>query len=170
MALHVLMANFDREEDLLQAARSVRAKGFRIIDAYTPYAVHGLDEAMGLKRSRLPAACFLFGLTGIVLGLWFQFWANDYNWPLNVGGRPWNSLPAFVPVTFEMMVLFASLGLVLAWLVASRLYPGKVESPALPQVTDDRFALIVEQPDPSTDFSGIRQALEECRAVSIEER
>jgi hypothetical protein len=169
MSERVVVASFDSEEALLRAARLVRDRGFRIVDAYTPYAVHGLDSAMGLRRCRLPAVCFLCGLAGVVLGVWFQFWTNDFNWPVNVGGRPWNSLPAFVPVTFEMMVLFASLGLVLAWLLVSRLYPGKVESPTLPQVNDDRFALIVAQPEATPDYSIIRKALEEGHALGIEE-
>jgi hypothetical protein len=125
---------------------------------------------MGLKTSRLPVICFLCGLTGVVVGLWFQFWANDYSWPLNIGGRPWNSLPAFVPVTFEMMVLFSSLGVVFAWLLVSRLYPGKVESPLLPGVSDNRFALIVDQSNAPVGASNIRQTLEACHALSIEER
>jgi len=168
MAQQVLVAKFDREENILRAARTIREHGYRIIDAYTPYAVHELDQAMGLRRSLLPAACFFCGLAGIVLGLWFQFWSNDVNWPVNVGGKPWNSLPAFVPVTFEMMVLFGSLGLVLTWLLVSRLYPGKVETPDPGRITDDQFALVVALPNNSADSSNIRQAFEESQAVSIE--
>jgi hypothetical protein len=170
MAEHALVAIFDTEEKILRAARSVRSRGFSVVDAYTPYAVHELDMAMGLRRSWLPAICFLCGLAGVITGLWFQFWTNDLNWPINVGGRPWNSLPAFVPVTFEMMVLFGSLGLVLAWLLVSRLYPGKVEKPTLGRINDDQFALVVALPDTSDDSSSIREALEECQPLSIEQQ
>src|SRR6516162_8100586 len=142
-----VMGSFEREEDLLQAVRVVRERGWRIRDVYTPYAVHGLDEIIGLKRSWLPRACFAWGLSGVVLALWFQFWTSTRDWPLNVGGRPWNSLPGFVPVTFEAMVLFAGLGVVLTWLIACRLYPGKKATLLALRVSDDRFALAVEESD-----------------------
>jgi hypothetical protein len=165
-----VVASFGRAEDLLQAARAVRSSGWRVRDACTPYAVHGLAEALGLKRSRLPLACLVFGLCGVALALGFQYWAYGWDWPLNVGGRPWNALPAFVPVTFEMMVLFAGLGLVLTWLIVCRLYPGKTPVPLVPQASDDRFALVVEEAGGPADPAALRQLLGDCRAVSIEER
>ena len=119
------LATFEREEDLLKAADKARQGGFLIRDIYAPYPVHGTDRALGLRRSRLPAAAFVFGLLGLALAFSFQFWVSAIDWPINVGGRPWNSLPAFVPVAFEMMVLCGGLGLVLTWLVVCRLYPGK---------------------------------------------
>jgi hypothetical protein len=165
-----VVGSFEREEDFLQAARAVRECGWRIRDAYTPYAVHGLGEIMGLKKSWLPRACFACGLSGVVLALGFQFWTSTRDWPLNVGGRPWNSLPAFVPVTFEAMVLFGGLGLVLTWLIVCRLYPGKKAVPFIPQVSDNRFALVVEESDRPFDAAEVRQVLQDCHAVSIEER
>src|SRR5262245_18811767 len=125
MSRRLLVAAFERENDLLGATTTARERGLRIIDVYTPYAVHGLDEAMGLKPSRLSRACLACGAIGVAIALWFQHWAMSVDWPINVGGRPWNSLPAFVPVAFEVMVLFAGLGVVLAFFIRSRLYPGK---------------------------------------------
>jgi hypothetical protein len=165
-----VVGSFEREEDLLQAARAVQANGWRVRDAYTPYAVHGLGEIMGLKRSWLPRACLAWGLGGAVLALWFQFWTSTRDWPLNVGGRPWNSLPGFVPVTFEAMVLFAGLGVVLTWLIVCRLYPGKKAAPPAPRVSDDRFALVVEASDRPFDPGAVRQLFQDCHAVSMEER
>ncbi len=144
MRPRTLVATFRTGESLLEAARAARGQGWRIRDAYTPYHVHGLDEVMGLGRSRLPAVCLVCGATGVGLALWFQWWASARDWPLNVGGRPWNSLPAFVPVAFEAMVLLGALGLVAAWLLVSRLYPGKAPVPHLPKTSDDAFALVVE--------------------------
>jgi hypothetical protein len=165
-----MVGSFEREEDLLQAVQAVRACGWRIRDIYSPYAVHGLDEIMGLKRSWLPRVCFVCGLSGVVLALWFQFWTSTRDWPLNVGGRPWNSLPAFVPVTFETMVLCAGLGVVLAWLIVCRLYPGKKAVPLVPHVSDDRFALVVEESARSCDAATLRQLFEDCHATSIAEQ
>jgi hypothetical protein len=170
MSNRFVVGSFEREEDLLRAAREVRASGWRVHDAYTPYAVHGLAEVLGWKRSRLPRACFVCGLSGVLLALWFQYWANDQSWPLNVGGRPWNSLPAFVPVVFETMVLFGGLGLVLAWLIVCRLYPGKTALMPAPQVGDNRFALVVEESGLPLDRVALRQLFLDCHAVSVEER
>lgn len=137
-----LVATFADEGSLLAAVRAVRAAGLAIEDAYTPYAVHGLDEAMGLRRSRLTWVCFLAGLTGGSCALAFQLWTSTESWALNVGGKPFASIPAFVPVTFELTVLSAALVSAGAFLLRSRLYPGR-RSASLPRVTDDRFALVV---------------------------
>jgi hypothetical protein len=168
MSQKTYSAGFVGEPDLLQAIAAVRERGWPIVEAYTPYPVHGLDRALGLRRSRLSVACFFSGLTGVALALLFQFWTTAWDWPLNVGGQPWNSLPAFVPVTFEAMVLFAGLGLVLAWLIRSQLYPGKEASLALPEQTDNQFVLVVREPRGSEETSqgaGAKVTPEEVRAL-----
>jgi len=161
-------AAFAEAEDLVKAVRAVRAHNWSIVDIYCPYPVHGLEEALGWRRSRLPAACLVCGALGVILALWFQFWASAWSWPLNVGGQPWNSLPAFVPVTFECLVLFGGLGLVAAWLVRCRLYPGKSAVASLPGATDDRFVLVLGDPGSATAAEQVRQLLHDCRAVCVE--
>jgi hypothetical protein len=136
-----MIAVFDNETDLLAATRATRDAGCEIVDVFTPYAVHGLDEAMGLRPSRLGWVCFLAGAAGAALALWAQYWTSAVDWPLNVGGKPFNSLPAFVPVIFELCVLFAALGVVLALLVRCGLRPGR-RAVVPPGVTDDRFVLV----------------------------
>jgi molybdopterin-containing oxidoreductase family membrane subunit len=163
-------ATFAEAEDLVESVRAVRERNWPIDDIYCPYAVHGLEEALGWRRSRLSAACFAFGLLGVVLALWFQFWASAWSWPLNVGGQPWNSLPAFVPVTFECLVLFGGLGLVATWLVRCRLFPGKTAIAPLPGATDDRFVLVLGDPGTSATPEQVRQLLLDCRAVRVEDR
>lgn len=137
-----LVATFADEGSLLAAVHAARAAGVAIDDAYTPYAVHGLDEAMGLRRSRLTWVCFAAGLTGAACALGFQLWTSTASWPLNVGGKPFASVPAFIPVTFELTVLSAALTSAATFLLRSRLFPGRQSVP-LPGVTDDRFALVV---------------------------
>lgn len=166
----LILASFAQEEDLLAAVRTSRERGWTIADLHTPYVVHGLDQLLGWPRSRLPVACFLCGAVGVALALWFQFWTMAWNWPLDVGGRPWNSLPAFVPVTFESMVLLAGLGLVFAWLFRCRLYPGKNAVLPLTGLTDDRFAIVLCIPGAAVEAAAVRQLLHECHAVSLEER
>jgi len=166
----LLVAGFAGESELLEAINAVRERGWPIVEAFTPYPVHGLDRALGLRRSRLSVACFLCGLLGVSLALAFQYWSTGRDWPLNVGGQPWNSLPAFVPVTFEAMVLFAGLGLVFAWLLRCRLYPGKKAFVPMPRMTDDRFVLVLQEPGTAAAGDELRDLLEghgaECFGLS----
>jgi len=166
----LLVSRFDRADDLLDATVAVRARGLSIVDAYTPYAVHGLDHAMGLQPSKLPWVCFLLGLFGAAFKVWFEYWTTASDWPIDVGGKPWNSLPAFVPVTFEVMVLFAGVSTVVAFFLVAGLRPGRRAATPDARVTDDCFVLILEQTDASFDVGQVRGLLERYHAVGIEER
>jgi hypothetical protein len=169
MTRRTIQGVFEREDDLIRAAEAARRQGWRIVDIYTPYPMHETAHLLGLPRSRLPRAAFVFGALGIGIALWFQFWVSAFDWPLNVGGRPWNSLPAFVPVAFEMMVLFAGLGVVLTWLLVSRLYPGKKADLASPRVTDDCFVLEIQGPGSEADPEVIHRLFRECHASDWQE-
>lgn len=170
MARRTLIGVFSREEDILTATDAARRDGLTILDVYTPYAVHGLDQAMALQPSRLPWVCFLLGLLGAVLKVWFEYWTTAVSWPINVGGKPWNSLPAFVPVTFEVMVLFAGVSTVFAFLLVAKLRPWRRAVLIHPRVTDDRFVLLLEQSDASFDVGRVRRLLERHHAIEVEER
>lgn len=170
MSRRLMIGIFDQEDDILDVARAVRAKGLKIVDVFAPYAVHGLEHAMGLERSRLPWVCFLLGLAGAGLKIWFEYWTTAADWPINVGGKPWNSLPAFVPITFEVMVLFAGLSTVAAFFLVSRLLPGRRAKLVHPRVTNDRFALVLEETDAAFDVSEVTALLKRFHAVSVEER
>jgi hypothetical protein len=165
-----VVGSFGNEKDIFAAVRTVRENGFQIADVYTPYAVHGLDLAMGLRPSRLPCACFAFGLIGATVALGFQFWAMAFSWPVNVGGKPWNSLPAYVPVVFEMTVLFAGLGVVLAFLIRSGMYLGKEAIPLFSGVTNDRFVLAIKNTGAAFNASAARRLLLASHAIRVEER
>ncbi len=171
MTGRVMVGVFTDEGDLLEVTRTVRARGLKIVDVYAPYAVHGLDKAMGLPAPwRIPWTCFALGLLGAAAKTWFEFWTSAEDWPINVGGKPWNSLPAFVPITFEIMVLFAGLSAVFALFVVSRLYPGKKAVISDVGTTDDRFALVLEESDAAFDPVEIRALLESYGAVEVTER
>ncbi len=165
-----LLAVFTSEEDILSATADTRDRGLTIADVYTPYAVHGLDKAMDLRPSRLPWVCFALGLAGAGIKVWFEFWTSASDWAINVGGKPWNSLPAFVPVTFEVMVLFAALSTVAAFLLGRRLLPGKRTKLASPGVTDNEFALVIEETDASFCSDEVSARLRRMGATSVEER
>jgi hypothetical protein len=170
MSRKIILASFGYEDDLRAAVGAVQERGWEIVDLYTPYAVHGLEQALSWPRSRLPVACFLGGTAGAILALWFQFWTTAWDWPLNVGGRPWNSLPAFVPVVFESMVLLGGFVLVFAWLFRCRLYPGKKSVLPLIGLTDDRFAVVLRDTSSAVAAGEVRQLLHDFHALCLEER
>jgi hypothetical protein len=157
----LLTGYFDDERRLLEAAHAARAAGITVDDAFVPYAVHGLDEAIGQRRSRLTWVCFLAGLCGGTFALSFQYWTSVISWPLNVGGKPFASIPAFIPVTFELTVLSAALTSAAAFLFRSRLFPGR-RAAVRPRVTDDRFALVLARDD-----GRARELLRDAGAVEI---
>lgn len=161
---------FESEDDILGATSEARRDGYEIADVYTPYAVHGLDEAMGLAPTRLPWVCFAFGLLGAALKVWFEFWTTAIDWPINVGGKPWNSLPAFVPITFEVMVLVAGLSTVAAFLWTCRLRPGKPARLVDPDVTNHRFVLVLVENSAGFDVAEAGRLCETHHAVHTEER
>ena len=165
-----LFGIFDNEDDILAATRAVRRAGLQIADVYTPYAVHGLDRAMGLTPSKLPWISFVLGLAGAGLKVWFEFWTSAQAWPINVGGKPWNSLPAFVPVTFEVMVLFAGISTVIAFFAVAGLRPGKKAVLADPLVTNNRFVIVINQIDAGFDPKKVQHLLEQFNAIRVEER
>jgi hypothetical protein len=169
--LRLFVASFEREEDLLAAARGASGVGLRVVDAHTPYAVHGLPEAMGLRPSRLPWVVLAGGLLGLLGGLALQVWTSSASWPLNVGGKPNASIPAFVPVAFELAVLLGGVGVVVAFLVRTRLRPLKHLPVRSAAAFDDRFALVVTPRDAAWDPERADRFLRvEHRAVSVEER
>jgi hypothetical protein len=170
MSQRVLLATFEHEDDLLAATAAVRREGLRIVDAFTPYAVHGLDRAMGLRPSRLTWVCFACGMFGALGMLWFEHWSASVDWALNVGGKPWNSLPSDVPVAFEAAVLLAGFGSVFALFAVSRLFPGKQPRVINPRVTDDRFVLVIDETDAAFDVDVVNSLLAEFHVVETEER
>ena len=149
--VHVTFVQFEDDEALSHAAKELKKRGIPLLDAYTPYPIHGLDEVMGWKRSRLPVVCFIAAAVGCVSSMWFQVWTSAQDWPINVGGKPFVSIPAFIPVTFEVTVLLGGLVTVAAFLWRSRLYPGKCSRVVDRNITSDGFWLAVAPTMAETD-------------------
>lgn len=174
MSREFVLGIYADEGKLLAAARRLRDEGFRIHDIFTPYAVHGLDEAMGLRRSRLPIVTFVVGFLAMAAALGFQFWTTGVDWNVNVGGKPTNSLLAFLPVTFELTVLFGGLATAAAFFARSRLWPGA--RPLLPEISADRlitdhhFVIALERRDASFNDERARRLFLENGAIEILER
>lgn len=165
MPRKLIVAAFADEEQFLDATRAARDKNLHIYDTYTPYAVHGLQEAMGLPRTRIAIVCFLMGLAGLITALSFQLWSLGLDWPMNIGGKTHTALPALIPVAFEMTVLFASVGVVVTFFLYVRLWPGREATLLHPGITDDRFVLAIE--DNGQDSAPVRQLFEDHNAADI---
>ncbi|HZY10030.1 MAG TPA: DUF3341 domain-containing protein [Bacteroidota bacterium] len=170
MSKRLLISAFEYEKDILGATKTARESGYKIVDVFTPYAVHGLDKAQGLKPSKLPWLTFALGISGAIAKLWYQIWISATSWPVNVGGKPFKSVPAFVPVTFEIMVLFAGVGTVLAFILISKLRPGKKPTVLFDRATDNRFYLVLEETDAVFDVKNIRSLFARFNIVHMEER
>jgi Alternative complex III, ActD subunit len=139
-----LVGVFDDEDVLLTGVTNIRDKGVKIHEVYSPFPVHGLDDVLGYRRSRLPIAAFLFGMTGTSLALFTQIWMLGYDWPMIIGGKNFASLPPFVPVTFEFTVLLAALGMVGTFMIASDLKPYKWPRQFDIRSTEDKHIMAID--------------------------
>ena len=166
-----ILAEFATVADLYHACERVRDEGFTRWDAHTPFPVHGLDKAMGLRRSPLPWIVLVMGLVGASSGFILQWWVHTSAYPLVISGKPYFSWPAFIPITFELGVLFAALGAVFGMLALNRLpmhHHPLFRSKVFEQVTDDRFFISIESWDPRFDASATGTLLESLGARSVE--
>ena len=165
----ILTATFSDADRLLQAVRAVRQENFPIYDVYTPYPVHNMDNAMGIRRTRLPRVTLAFGALGLFFALLLQFGAAVFDWPLNVGGKPDNSTLAFIPISFELTILAGSLATVAALFLRARLYPGMRRNVIAGNTWNENFVLVLRRRDASFDICRARSLLEQHGATSIEE-
>lgn len=144
-----VIAVFNNEHDLLKVARAAREqKNFKNYDTFSPYPVHGMDDAMGLKRSWLPYVTFIGGSVGLAIAVGLQVWTSAFDWPINIGGKPLISFPAFVPIMFELTVLIGGLSTVAALVAACVLRKHKTGI-LHPGITNDKFVIFV----PSTEHN-----------------
>ncbi len=164
---------FETAEDVKNAAIRLRQQGYRAFEAYTPYPVEGLDRIIHPGPHRLlPRLMFGGAILGAAWGYWIQYWDEALNYPLNVGGRPFNSWPAFMVGTFEFLLLVTIAAGFIAMLAASglpRLYHPIFEASAYPRATRDRFVICIEASDPSFDAAVVRREFEQLGAGHVEE-
>ncbi len=170
--IYGLIAEFDTAAGIMHAAEKVRDAGYRRWDAFTPFPVHGMDRAMGLKNSKVGWFSFLGGVTGYACGMLMIWWMNAYNYPIIVGGKPMFSPYGAFPPSYELTILFGSFGAVLGMLFLNRL--PRLHHPLLKHkrfalVTHDRFFLVIETTDPKFSSSDTRNLLQSLHPVTLEE-
>jgi len=168
--LYGLLAEFEQPEALLAAVQRAREAGYRRIDAYTPIPVHGLTEALGQIPTKLPLLTLAGGALGAVAGYGMQYYASVISYPVNVGGRPYHSWPAFVPIVFELVILFAALFTVLGMLALNGLpmpYHPVFNVPQFKLASRNRFFLCIESRDPAFHPDSTRSFLENLHPSGV---
>lgn len=159
---------FDEPEGVIEAAAAARRKGWRKFDCYTPFPVHGLAEAMEIKRSKIPWVTFIAGISGCAIGFLFQAWTSAVAWPINIGGKPFISWPAFIPVTFELTILVGGLATAAALFITCGL-PKRHEKPMALKFTDNEFGLYVPATEAGFNKDAVIQFLKEAKANDVRE-
>jgi hypothetical protein len=167
---HFLVGVFDDEDVVSQAVTKIRDSGVNIYEVYSPFPVHGLEDRLGYKRSFLPKAAFSFGLLGTTLALTMMFWMMGYDWPMIIGGKNFTSLPPFIPVTFELTVLLAALGMVGTFMITCDLKPYKKPRLFDPRCTDDKHIMAVDIADNKLDKAKISEILAASGAIEVNEK
>lgn len=158
---------FDDEIPLLQAVAKLRENNEIILDVLSPFPVHGLDKALSMKRSRIPVVGFIFGALGAILAFAFQAWVFTVSYPLIIGGKPFFAVPAFIPITFEVTILFAGLSMVAAFLIKSKLKPDIRFVPIDEKITDDMFVILIDAENENTTPEKVRITLSGIQSIEI---
>ncbi|HVX26824.1 MAG TPA: DUF3341 domain-containing protein [Parafilimonas sp.] len=161
-----VVACFDDEKVLFPAVKKVRLAGYKIHDVYTPFPMHGLDHALGLRETSLHTAGFIYGITGTSIALGGMSWIFTRDWPLNIDGKPHFPLPAFIPITFETTVLLSAVGMVLTFCYLCQLAPFVKKHHFHPRATDDLFVMVIECTS-KTNVEDLQNFLSNTGAVEV---
>lgn len=171
-SLYALVAEFDEVDEIMEAAHAARKAGYRKIDAHTPFPVEGLDQALGMENTRLGWIVLAMGIVGLLLGFGMQWYANTIFYPLNIGGKPLNSWPNFVVITFEITVLISAFTAGLFMIGRNglpRLYHPIFNTPNFESATRDKFFLSIEARDEKFDLADTKSFLEGLGASRVSE-
>lgn len=159
-----VVAVYNDDDKFLDGCKFIKGKDLRVLDAFTPFPVHGLENILKIPRSNLAIAAFMFGVLGFLSGLALQVGLQGFNWPINFGGKPPVAIPSFVPITFELTILFASLGMVGTYFFRAMLLPGFEPKIYDPHATSHHFVVLVEAEGMSDEIKSI---LKDSGAIEI---
>ncbi len=165
-----ILGVYSDPDEVVSAVKKIRSNKIKVHEVYSPFAIHGIDDALGYKRSRLPIAAFLFGMLGTLLALTMQFWMMGIDWPMIIGGKNFASLPPFIPVTFELTVLISALGMVGVFMVASDLKPYKKLKLMDIRITDDKHVIAVDLGANNGASEEIKKLFKETGAEEVNEK
>lgn len=160
-----ILGHFDDPEVLMHGIDKLQKSNIQIEDVFTPFPIHGIENKLGIKRSRLPIAAFLFGITGTITAFSMVYYMLVHDWPMNIGGKPAFSFPDFIPVMFELTVLFCAYGMVFTFFYANHLFPGRAPRVMDLRATDDRFIIAIDAKH--NDINAVDSVLKEAGAVEI---
>ncbi len=167
-----VVAEFESPELLIEAANKALDSGYSKMDAFSPFPVHGLPEAIGFRESYVPWIVFGGGVSGAIGGFGLQYWVATSAYPLNIGGKPLFSWPSFIPPAFETTILFAAFGAVFGMILLNRLpqpHHPVFDAPNFERATQDRFFLLIEGKDPMYNANDIRTMLQAAGSVNVTE-
>lgn len=166
----LILGIFDDPDHTYTATEKLVGKGYKIFDIYSPFAIHGIDRVMGVKRSKLSIAAFMFAMTGIASALTLMIYAGYFDWQINIGGKPFLHIPTYIPITFELGILFTAFGMVACFFAVNRMAWGKNPDIMDIRVTDDRFVIAVEVIEGKTDIQSVSNMMAEHGALEVREK
>ena len=161
-----ILGSFADPDEMMHGIDKLLKNNIAIYDVYTPMPIHGIEDKLSVKRSRLPIAAFCFGITGTFLAISMLYYMLVYDWPMNIGGKPAFAMPDFVPITFELTVLCASFGMVGTFFYATHLFPGRAPRVMDLRATDDRFIVAIDA-QKNINIDQVDTLLREAGAVEV---
>jgi hypothetical protein len=166
----VILGIYNDPDHIYDTTKKLIHDGYRVRDVYSPFAIHGMDRVLGIKRSRLTVAAFIFAMTGIVLALALQTYASYFDWQMNVGGKPSLHIPTYIPITFELAILCTAFGMVACFFAVNKMVWGKNADIIDLRVTDDLFVVAIDIIPNKTDIAELSSILKNNGAIEIRER
>ncbi len=166
----LVLGIYDDPDKTYSVTKKLIKNGYAVYDVYSPFAIHGIDRLMGIKRSRLSVAAFLCAMTGLGLAITFQLYTSVFDWQVNVGGKPSLHIPTYIPITFELSILFTAFGMVTCFFIVNRMFWGKNADIMDLRVTDDLFVVAIDVEKTKADIATLNQLFIDNGAIEVRER
>jgi hypothetical protein len=170
MADKMLLGIYDNPDTVMTVTKQLVKDGYDVHDVYSPFAIHNLDKVIGVKRTRLSTAAFIFSMCGIAAALSLMIYASYIDWQMNIGGKPSLHIPTYIPITFELAILFTAFGMVGCFFIVSRMFWGRNTDVMDLRVSDDRFVIAVNIHEQKTDVKSLEMVFVNGGALEVRER